>query len=181
MEVIFEAAALLDAHNYAVSRQPRSLDEFQFEDESLLGFVWAAPSVRSLLGEWRTRQDAFLRRSAPRLRTVGTKSWNLYVVLLTHDKPDDSERRALVQIEEDFRSARKIAQAELTTSSQVRRALYPFIPIQNVVPMEESDALQRFRNRLSGVPREAVNALFSDDTIELDIRRFLEAHEGKGN
>lgn len=181
MELLFEVGSLLEAHRYAITRPLRPLDELQFEDESLLGFVWAAPSVSALLAEWKTRQDAFLRRSASRLRTGETKSWNLYVVLLTHDRPNESDRSSLIEIEEDFRSARKIAQAELTTTSQVRRALYPFLPIQNVVAIERSDALQRFRSRLSGVPVDAVNALFSGESVELNIRRFSEAHENKGN
>jgi hypothetical protein len=181
MEPLFETAGILETYRYLVKRSSNVLDELQFEDDSLMGFVWTAPSVGKLLSEWKSRQDGFLRRSAHLLRTAEMKSWNLYAVLLTQDSPSEAERGSLVAVEEDFRSTRKIVQAELTTPSKIRRALYPLLPIQNVVAIEREDVLQRFRHRLTNVPGQALNALFSDDVPDRSVKLFVEAHEVKTN
>lgn len=179
MELLFEAASILETHKYAITRISKRQDELEFEDESLLGLVWAAPTVATLLEAWRTRQNEFLRRSASRLRAAENKGWNVYLVLLSPDKASAIEKNSLLNIEEDFRSARKIAQADIATPSQLRRALYPFLPIQNVVSMEQANAVDRFKGRLSSVPAIAINSLFSQEAAEVGARRFLSVYENQ--
>ena len=62
------------------------------------------------------------------------------------------------------------------------RALYPFIPIQNVAAVETTDSLRKLRERLTGLPKQAVSVLL-DERISEDavLKVFKEAHETKAD
>jgi hypothetical protein len=177
MNLLEEARKLLEENAYEVGSS--GSDQIQFEDASLMGFLWAATSAEALLSQWQGRQDSFLRKNAPMLRKSEYKTWNIYAVFLTDATGEPSQLIQIKQIEEDFRGARKIARANITITSQLVNALYPFLPIQNIVPFEPQDALQRVRDRLSELPSSAVDALLNSETPENAVRAFLEAYEIK--
>jgi hypothetical protein len=177
MNILEEAKGILETNEYFVS--PLSSNSFQFEDEALVGFVLEAPLVE-ILSSWSTRQDQFIRDKASYLRKSALKSWNLYSVFLTPDLPDEEARKSMARIEEDFRATRKIVQTNIATVSDVQRALYPFIPIQNAIGISAEDLKQKLRSRLSALPKAALGALLDSENSERDLlRKFEEAHEIK--
>jgi hypothetical protein len=177
MKILEEAKKILETYEYFVS--PLSASSFQFEDETLVGFLVEAP-LSEILSSWSAQQDEFIREKATYLRKSALKSWNLYSVFLTADSPDEEARKSVARVEEDFRATRKIVQTGITTASDVQRALYPFIPIQNVVGISAEDLKQKLRSRLSALPQGALRALLdaakSDNAL---LRDFEEAHDIK--
>lgn len=177
MRLLEEAANVLRKHGYLLSFLHE--DMLQFEDETLLGFICELP-LNSILDSWNRRQDEFLKKNAISLRNSALKSWNLYSVFISSDVLDETEQRAVVEIEEDFRATRKIVQTGITTANEVTRALYPFIPIQNVAAVETADALRKLRERLTGLPKDATSALLDESISEDSLPKiFKEAHETK--
>src|SRR5882762_10019050 len=134
MNVLQEVRRTLQLNGYRVAYTREADDQIQFEDDSLMGFVWEAPTVAAIVVDWRQRQDDFLRRNANKLRSAEFKSWNIYSVFLTGESGSSIENTGLKEIEEDFRATRKIARGGIETTSQLLNALYPFIPIQHLVP-----------------------------------------------
>ena len=177
MRLLEEAGNVLRKHGYFLSFLHE--DMLRFEDDTLLGFICELP-LKSILDSWSNRQDEFLKKNAISLRNSALKSWNLYSVFISSDAPDETEQRALVEIEEDFRATRKIVQTGITTASEVTRALYPFIPIQNVAAVETADSLRKLRERLTGLPKDAIGALLDERISEDSLSKvFKEAHETK--
>jgi hypothetical protein len=95
LNILQEARSILDAADFS-TRASGEPEIFYFENDRLLGFVWEAPSVSTLLREWETRQDRFLELNAVRLNGSGLKSWNVYSVLVTADVMDESTRTRLI-------------------------------------------------------------------------------------
>jgi hypothetical protein len=180
VRILEEARSVLEKNRYVVSS--RGENTLQFEDETLLGFVCELP-LQMLLQSWSRRQDEFLKSNARLLDNSALKAWNLYSVFLSSDVPDEAARKSLVAIEEDFRASRKIVLAGIQTATDVTRALYPFIPIQNIAALESSDSLRQLRSRLSALPSAAIDALLSErgGNQESLLKRFQEAHEIKTN
>jgi hypothetical protein len=177
VNILEEAKRILGTNEYIVSRL--AANSFQFEDGSLVGFVVEAP-LNEIISSWSTQQDQFVRDKASYLRKSALKSWNLYAVFLTADSIDEASRKSVARIEEDFRATRKIVQTGITTVSDVQRALYPFIPIQNVVGISAEDLKQKLRSRLSALPPGAIQALLESEKNEGTLlREFEEAHEIK--
>lgn len=177
MNILEEARTLLLANGYLVSRALG--DTFDFEDETLIGFVSAGP-IKQIEQSWSARQDQFIRDRAPDLRKSAIKSWNLYSVFLSSDAGDADARKIVAAIEEDFRATRKIVGVGITTLADVTHALYPLIPIQNVIGITADDLRHKFSGRLSTLPTEALHLLLRADPDDRSlVREFLEAHENK--
>jgi len=177
MRILEEARNVLTKYGYSVSSLTE--DMLQFEDETLLGFICEMP-LASIVQSWCDRQDEFLKRNATLLRNSALKSWNLYSVFLSSGIPNENDKKQLVMIEEDFRASRKIVHTAIETASDVMRALYPFIPIQNVAALEGTDSLQRLRGRLTALPSQAVDVLLDEHISEDSVlKSFQEAHETK--
>jgi hypothetical protein len=175
--IIESARKVLEANKYTVSAV--SEDYVQFEDETLIGFVCSL-SLLEILKSWTARQDEFILHQASNLRKSPTKSWNLYSVFLSSDPVDELGRFSIASIEEDFRATRKIVQVGITTNADVIRALYPLIPIQNVIGVGVEDLKQKLRTRLSELPDAAVRALLDESKDERSLfREFREAYEVK--
>jgi hypothetical protein len=177
VRIIEEASDVLEKYHYIVTR--RGEDMLQFEDETLLGFICEL-SLESLLQTWSRRQDDFLRGNARMLANSALKAWNLYSVFLSSDVPDEAARKNIITIEEDFRASRKVVLAGVQTTADVIRALYPFIPIQNIAALETSDSFLKLQSRLSALPPAAVDVLLREPSNnEPIVKSFQEAHEIK--
>ena len=177
MKILEETKNILEENGYFVS--PQSGNNLEFEDETLLGFVREAP-LKEIVESWNARQDKFIKDKAAYLRKSALKSWNLYSVFLSSDPADTDARKMLAIIEEDFRATRKIVHVGITTSTDVMRALYPLIPIQSVVGLNADDLKERFRTRLSTLPKAALQALLDEGKNEQSLlRAFQEAYEIK--
>jgi hypothetical protein len=179
MQILEEARRILENFDYAVSSS--SAEMLRFEDDALMGFICDL-RLADILGTWVRRQDDFLKTNAPFLRNSAIKSWNLYSIFLTSDKPDVESQTQLVSIQEDFRATRKIVQAGVETASDVSRALYPLIPIQNIAALQTTDSVRKLRGRLTTLPMQAVNVLLDERVSpESLVRIFQESHETKAH
>ena len=91
--------------------------------------------------------------------------------------------KASSAIEEDFRASRKVVhRRNARPPADVIRALYPFIPIQNIAALEASDSLRRLQERLTALPTRAVDVLLKEPGSEESVlKSFQEAHEIKAN
>jgi hypothetical protein len=177
MRILEESKTVLETNGYFVS--PIRNEAFEFEDGALLGFVHST-SLRKILSTWSTRQRDFVTRNAGFLRKSSMKAWNLYSVFLTDDAVGPEERKAITNIEEDFHATRKIVQAGIASLNDVTRALYPFIPIQNLVSFHTDDVLETLRARLGTLPLAAVKALLDQrKTDERVAEEFKEGHANK--
>jgi len=179
MDVYAECKRLLEVNHYEIIPSATALDQFRFEDESLMGLVWVVGSPLEIIENWKARQALFLRDSAVQLRKAEDKSWNIYVVLLAEAAPSPAEKVRLAEIEEDFRSARKIAQADLRTRLDLQRALYPLLPIQNFVSADEEN---RARVSLDAKLKQAnlqesARTLLEVDLNDESLNNFIAAHE----
>src|SRR5690348_10884318 len=120
MRILEEARSVLEKYSYLLSSM--NSDMLEFEDETLMGFICELP-LPDILQTWARRQDDFLKKNATALRNSALKSWNLYSIFLSSDKPDTANQRQLTNIQEDFRASRKIVQAGVETTNDVLRAL----------------------------------------------------------
>ncbi len=179
MKILEEARRILERQGYFLALASEGM--LQFEDETLMGFI-CETTLKSILESWSERQDQFLKNNASLLRRSALKSWNLYSVFLSSDAASEADRKKLSTIEEDFRATRKIVQAGITTPGDVIRALYAFVPIQNVVSLDAANSIQTLRQRLTGLPLRAVEALLDEQSSEDSVlRTFQEAHDIEAN
>lgn len=170
MSLLHDVEAVLITAGYETRLAPEPKESVYFEDDSIFGFCVTYPSVADLLANWIGNQERFLVTNAPSLRRANQKAWNCYAVHLTQARQDDEELRQLLEIEEDFRSTRKIARASVASAGDLTRALYPLLPIQNVVRIRGGNSNQDLAERLHW-PAGAVRALLgrgsASDTLDL--------------
>jgi hypothetical protein len=145
MNLLTEVRRVLEKANYGVFQPQSSRATLHFEDRTIFGLVWIAPSVEQLLGQWQLQQDDFLKNHAKRLTGARSKTWNIYSVFLTDDASTAATRSRLAEIQEDFRSTRKIAQSDLVIPQDVVNALLPLVPIQSTTA---ESALSREKLRI---------------------------------
>lgn len=177
MNLVETARIVLEKAGYATSTATQP-DSFYFEDDSLFGMVWAAPSAPEILANWEDRQDSFLRGRDLELRRSGEKSWNAYTVFLTEAAASREDERELSNVEENFRGTRKVACAGVQpTTHAVTKALLPLLPIVNTAQLGETDALARLRKRLSNFPSDKVESILGRGETETILADLLAANE----
>ncbi len=130
-----------------------------FEDASVLGFVAEFVSVAALLNQWKHTEESFLRDHAAELRRDRRKAWNVYSILLTHERASAEQTKHLVAVEENFEATRKIARAGIAIDRDIETALGVLLPIRHRVSLSSENALDLVRNRLSVLPTAAVRSL----------------------
>jgi hypothetical protein len=183
MDIYSECKRLLETNDYEVVPSPTALDQFRFEDESLMGLVWVVAKPSEIVADWKSKQDRFLKDNAGQLRKAEDKGWNVYIVLLAEAAPELDEKARLAEIEEDFRSARKIAQADIKTRVDLERALYPLLPIQNLISSQkESHALVALDSKISQANlQSSARVLLDVDLTDQSLSNFIAAHETERN
>src|ERR1051325_3174630 len=107
MNLVDEAQQILEQTGYYV-RSSNLGESFDFEDETLYGFLKIYPSAEAIVEHWEKEQDEFLQRYARRIRANPPKAWNAYSVFLTATDAPGDVKTELRQIEDDFRGTRKI-------------------------------------------------------------------------
>ena len=171
MSLLRDIDTVLQNAGYRVLSSASNPAILYFEDHSLVGLVAAYPTTDDLLSNWRKTQDTFLQGHAMVLRAAAQKAWNCYTVHLTQEGARPDQLQHLFNIEEDFTSTRKIARAGITTQTDVSRALYPLLPVQNLVQMHTSSEAADLGVRLHDWPAPAITALLGnarfDDVLEL--------------
>src|ERR1035441_1156491 len=148
MSLLHDVEAVLLAAGYDTRMAPEPGNPLYFEDYSIFGFCVAYETVEDLITTWLRNQENFLTLHAPSLRQASQKAWNCYAVHVTAAAATERELRELLNIEEDFRSTRKIARAGLSTAGDLTRALYPLLPIQNIVRLRGEATTKDLSERL---------------------------------
>lgn len=141
----------MDVSGFSVHAPRPDVATLLFEDISIMGFVHVAASAETIVLDWQSIQDSFLKQNASRFMQDPTKAWNVYSVLLTSEPASSESAAALFSIEEDFRGTRKVARAGVVSREDVIGALAPIIPLRNVLSMGLVDARQRLLDRLGSI------------------------------
>jgi hypothetical protein len=144
-----------------------------FEDESVLGFVYAFSTPEDLLKDWRSVERSFLDINAPRFRRSGEKAWNVYSVFLCTESVDAEHRREVHWIEEDLTYTRKLAGVGLGIRQDVVDVLLPLLGMQQR-PFLQTDSFEsRLRRRVRAFAGDATESLLRENAAPEDIARLL--------
>ena len=172
MNLFYETQQILEQAGY-FTRVTTSDDGFDFEDETLFGFVKVYPSPDLIASDWEKQQDSFLSRNARRIRANAPKAWNAYSVFLTPCDASPELKATLYQIEDDFRGTRKIAGANLTTSEELQKTLYPLIGLVKRVQLTQTGG-PNLEERLKSLRPMEVEALLNNDARQVITTAQLE-------
>ena len=134
MSILDTAARRLTSGGYNVVSGG---DEVRFEDASVLGFAVEFPTIERLLSGWQEAQDRFLRSCAGALRRDRRKAWNVYSIFLTAEHASIEAVRALVSVEENFESTRKIARSGVVTERDIESAMAVLLPMPGIATRVE--------------------------------------------
>lgn len=173
MNILDCARRILESAKYSMLSE--GTDSVIFEDYSLFGFLWVAPSPADILSKWQKKQDDFLRGKDSELRKAREKSWNAYSIFLSEMDAVTEDMNELLAVEEDFRGTRKIVKVGVQTESQVMQALLPLVAIQSLVQLSEDDAIARLRGRLESLPVEVLDA-FIGGSNPAEIAKIVLRH-----
>lgn len=146
MKLIEESRSLLSKHGYRTISAGEGL---LFEDRTVFGFIRQFESVAKLINGWEDVEADFVDQWSRQIRTASSKRWNAYLCLLSQDDASEAQRGELSKVEEDLTSTRKVAEDAVTTSADLKRALFPLLPIQSLASVEEEDIGKRLSNRAS--------------------------------
>jgi len=140
-----------------------------FEDATVLGFLYAYPTVQALLDQWQIDTKQIVDREQLALRRAGTKAWNAYVVLLSAAEIAGTQAAALSAIEEDLTGTRKIVRAGIIDAIDLHAALLPLLPLQAAPLLEAVDVVGEIRLRATTIDAKALDAFFdqADDSVVL--------------
>ena len=160
--LIDQASQLLESAGFDV--QQVELDGTParaFENDTLLGFVFAYDTAGELIARWRSDTDGIVKQRQFQLRAAGIKAWNTYVLLLAYKRAGYAEAVALSSIEEDLAGLRKIARAGCMHASDVLRALLPLMPLQSAPVLDAVDSKEEIRQRTTELAPRIVEAFLS--------------------
>lgn len=91
----------------------------------------------------------------------------------TNESPDHVGTNALVKIEEDFRSARKIARVGVVTRTDIEQVLLPLLPIRSVDTNALVDTSTGIRSKLSSDEKLMYDFLSEARQTEPDVPNWL--------
>jgi len=173
MDLLSDIRSVLEGAGYATF-SPRPDSTFlYFEDISIMGYLQILPSVKEIINNWEGIQDGFLKTNASRFQRDAQKAWNLYTILLTSQVGENEEVANLLEIEEDFRSTRKIMRAGIVTRGDVLTVLSPILPLENIQPVGITDANELLRERL-GKSDLILQNIVTDTTAKTIFQKLLE-------
>ena len=151
-------------------------DVLYFEGGAILGFIAVYQTPAALLHDWSAKQEAFLTRHAPLLRTHREKAWNVYSIYLASESADPREDRTLRRIEGDFHATRKLTSAGVQTRPDVRRALAPILPISTLGVSATMDPEQLLRQKLNTEEKRMLDFLRSWHSDDCLPKWLIETH-----
>lgn len=172
MSAIEWADRVLRNAGFDVIRAVEGTYRLTFEDDSVIGFVLTYDSPQSIVEEWLSEQNKFLREYAFSLRRAPGKAWNVYSVFLAAQPANEIESRHLAEIEEELMATRKIVGAGLASAEDVSKALAPLLPLHSVA-LEHDDALKRMRSTLR-VGEQTLDGLLNEVPVDDLVRLFME-------
>lgn len=149
MNILEEVRSLLEQAEYRTKSTPEQETICYFEDSNLLGLIVVYETVSSLIDNWEGVQDTFLKSSSSQIKKDPRKAWNAYSIHMSAQDADEASVQELERIEEDFRGTRKITAASVKSRSDVRQALLPLLPIQNLMSLTNRGDMERIQNRIA--------------------------------
>ena len=147
MEIIIEVKSILENEGYSLYQDSENI--IIFEDESLCGFVSYHTTIKEILEQWQSIQDKFIKNKTFHLRQDFLKAFNIYSVFLTTEGNIINYKNLIINIQENFRSSRKIIGYGINTNEDVRRTLFPLLSIQKKSVLDVSDYLLRIKSNLN--------------------------------
>jgi hypothetical protein len=171
------AASILETCGYKVFAEKSDLDVFCFEDDSLLGFVWAVENVATVSSGWLAKQKVLIEKHSRGFRKSELKTWNLYFIILIGQECNKPELLDLLTIEEDFATSRKVVRSGLSSINDVRQALYALIPIQHSIGTPTDDALSRLKKNLATLNLANIELLLNSNYSEEAVSILVRNHE----
>ncbi|MGX5652536.1 hypothetical protein ACWKW4_19950 [Hydrogenophaga borbori] len=172
MEIFETSEGLLGRMGFtAVMTTVKGREVLVFEDDSVIGFVFSYPNVRSLIASWSSDSEAAVSAHQLALRRAGQKAWNTYMVLLASGEASYADLAALAAIEEDLTGTRKIARSDVKDISDVEAALLPLLPLQSAPKLDAVDMVYEIRQRATELSPRAVDAFVSgiDESVVLQV------------
>lgn len=172
MEIFDATEGLLTRMGFTALRSSvKGREVLVFEDDSVIGFLFAYPDAQSLIANWRHDSEAAVSGHQLALRRAGQKAWNTYVVLLASGQAAYAEMAALAAIEEDLTGTRKIARSDVKDISDVEAALLPLLPLQSAPKLDAVDMVSEIRQRSTELPPRAVEAFVSgiEESVVLQV------------
>jgi hypothetical protein len=133
-----------------------------FEGTTVLGFIVVYNDPAHLLDRWGHDAAALIADNQLSLRRAQAKAWNTYMIFLAEAAASKSEQRvALSAIEEDLVGTRKVARVGIRTREDLRAALLPLLPIQNVPRLEAVNMVAEIDLRTTELPERMRQAFLS--------------------
>lgn len=146
MDIVNEVISILEIEGY--STRLISENKLIFEDESLCGFISVQDTIQTILETWETIQNDFVKEKTNHLREDISKAFNLYSIFLTSDNIQKYKPQ-IINIQEDFKSSRKIVGYGINTTQDIKRILLPLISIQKKSSIETSNFLDKIKSNLN--------------------------------
>lgn len=149
---------------------PETMDHVVFEDETVMGFVFAYENVESLAATWCSDLDSITAKYQFRLRSAERKAWNVYGIFLSASDSLEEQLSGLHQIEENLIGARKIARAGVASREDVEAALLSILPIKNSPQLHPIDFKAELRLRLDSLHQRAIDAFLSEANEQVVLK-----------
>ena len=171
-DLITDSAEILVAAGYAVERiSTPKREALAFENSVCLGFVFAYNTTEQLLREWADDSTGVISRYGLSLRGAGEKAWNVYIVLISGGRKNETLQASLTELEEDLVGTRKIARDGISSTADLRSAFLALLPIQSAPKLEAVDMPFEIRMRSSDVDPKGIDAFLStaDESLVLQV------------
>lgn len=154
--------AVLSQNGFTTLRVETELQLLLAEDTDSFVAVAALVAADDMVDAEPLVSRALTQRAVA--RNLGTKSWDLYTVLLCAQKPDDGHVESLAELSNNLRHVRRLVRVGVDpTLAGLARALRPLMPLP--APHLESglvDPMASLRTRLvsDGLAEELVSRAF---------------------
>ncbi len=139
-----------------------------FENDTILGFVFAYEHSNQLLSSWESNAKSAISANQLALRRAGLKAWNTYVILLAEGSSTPEEQYRIGLIDEDLRATRKIARSGVSGIAALQASTLQLFQFKNAPTLEAVDMQNEIRMRTTTLPERLMTAFLSaadDNTV----------------
>lgn len=149
-----------------------------FENDSVCGACFLFDTAADLLDSWQTCQQDFLIARGAALRKAHEKAWSVYLAFLTGEQATQAQQASLLEIEEDLSSTRKIVKDRVKDLADIKDALLPLLPLQNLLTVDALDDERRVESRLA-LPTRTSKAFFDRQEPERIVEILIDELRGE--
>ncbi len=155
-----------------------------FEDDYGIVAVVAFETWADLAENWPDSQGGLVELMSRYMSSEDAKAWEGYLVLLTPSMPGPAVQLEINRIRYDTNRVRKLVATgdELTSLSEVERALLPLLPLQvataSILAESVLDLLPMLLSR-RGIPEDMTDAAIRAYREQQPIMERLHRHRGQ--